>query len=174
MQRIIHEYTNKSRVFNMMENLYTYVSDCSEDMDEVLWLDKSFYTLIQILQSNIMNFNPPKLKPFDLPRVEASRCDTREVTVCLSGGKDSAAVAFYYKKLGFKVHLYHMCGINRTYSDEKKAAQEIAKYLDCELFVDKVQVIGNSTFIEHPMKNYIIANGALHYCLANNYSPIIL
>jgi hypothetical protein len=36
-----------------------------------------------------------------------------------------------------------------------------------------MQLVGTHQFIEHPMKNYLIANGAIHYCLANGYTPRI-
>ena len=103
----------------------------------------------------------------------ALRSDTKEVTVLFSGGKDSAAVAFHYKKLGYKVHLYHAAGVNKAYGDEKRAAQRIADYLGCDLFIDNIRLEGTHRFIEHPLKNYVIANGALHYCLNKGYAPVL-
>ena len=107
------------------------------------------------------------------PSPDALRSDTKEVTVLLSGGKDSAAVAFYYKQLGYKVHLYHATGVNKAYGDEKNAAQRIADYLGCDLYIDRIKLEGTHRFIEHPLKNYVIANGALHYCLEKGYAPVL-
>ena len=172
MQRIIHEYRNASRIFNMIEGLYTYVSDTEFMFEDVLWLDKSFSKVCDILTSKLSIFRIPELKSFALPQITLpSR--KKEVIVCLSGGKDSAATALYYKKLGYTVHLYHMTGVNRAYGDEKSAAQNIAKYLDCDLHIDKLQYLGDNQFIEHPLKNYLIANGAIHYAIAKNYPPVI-
>lgn len=173
MQRVIHAYKNQSRIFNMLEGLYTYVSDSEYMFDDILWLDNSFSALNEILQSYILIYREPLLKEFDLPRVPVNRNDPKEITVCLSGGKDSAAAAFYYKQMGYKVHLYHATGVNKAYGDEKLAAQRIADYLGYDLFIDKIRLEGTHRFIEHPLKNYVIANGAIHYCLAMGYTPQI-
>ena len=102
MQRVIHEYRNKSRIFNMLEGLYAYVSDTDFMFDDVLWLDESFKPLCNILQENLLVFRTPLFKSPGLHRIPCSRCDTGEITVCLSGGKDSAACAYYYKQKGQK------------------------------------------------------------------------
>ena len=182
MQRVVHLYRNKNRAFNMLEGLYAYVSDTDFMFDDILWLDESFRDLCDILHSRLMIFRMPEIKPMNLPKLETAgssspaplRSDTGEVTVLLSGGKDSAAVAFYYKQRGYKVHLYHAAGVNKAYGDEKKAAQKIADYLGCDLFIDKIKLEGTHRFIEHPLKNYVIANGALHYCLAKGYAPVLV
>ena len=181
MQRVIHLYRNSNRVFNMLEGLYAYVSDTDYMFDDILWLDESFRELCEVLQSRLMIFRMPEIKDMKLPKLEIagstapapSSHDNREVTVLLSGGKDSAAVAFYYKQKGYKVHLYHAAGVNKAYGDEKKAAQRIADYLGCDLYIDNIQLCGTHRFIEHPLKNYVIANGALHYCLAKGYAPVL-
>lgn len=175
MQRVLHEYHNKSRVFTLLEGLYTYVSDSEYMFDDVLWLDKSFKTLCNILQEHLLIFRHPEVKEFELPKLEYKYDQNiKEVTVCLSGGKDSAAVAYYYKKNGYKVHLYHATGVNKAYGDEKKAAQRIADYLGCDLFIDTIHLVGPHEFIEHPMKNYVIANGALHYMIDKGYAPVLV
>lgn len=173
MQRVIHEYRNKNRVFNMLESLYTYISDTDNSFDDVLWLDTTFLELCRILQANLLRFQMPVIKEFTLPKIECKRNDPKEITVCLSGGKDSAACAQYYIKRGYKVHLYHATGVNKAYGDEKNAAKKIADYLGVDLFVDKIWVNGTHDYVEHPLKNYIIANGAIHYCLAMGYTPRI-
>ena len=181
MQRVVHLYRNRNRAFNMLEGLYAYVSDTDYMFDDVLWLDESFRDLCDILQSRLMIFRMPEIKDMNLPKIEVSgggesdpcRLDKKEVTVLLSGGKDSAAVAFLYKAKGYKVHLYHAAGVNKAYGDEKRAAQRIADYLGCDLYIDNVQLYGTHRFIEHPLKNYVIANGALHYCLAKGYAPVL-
>lgn len=177
MQRVVHEYRNKSRVFNMLEGLYAYVSDTDYMFDDILWLDESFRSLCDILQEHLLIFRSPELKTFDLPKISRKKCDTntkKEVVVCLSGGKDSAAAAYYYKMRGYKVHLYHATGVNKAYGDEKNAAKRIAEYLGCDLFIDRLQIVGTHRFIEHPLKNYTIANGAIHFALANDYEPNIV
>ena len=175
MQRVIHAYKNVSKLFNQLEGLYTYVSDTDFMYDDILWLDEAFSDLCGVLQEKLLLFRTPVIKKFELSNVlyNIKNCDTKEVTVCFSGGKDSAACAYYYLKKGYKVHLYHAHGVNKAYGDEQKAAKAIADYLGCDLFIDKIQLVGTQRFIEHPLKNYIIANGALHYALANGYAPVI-
>lgn len=157
----------------MLEGIYAYVSDYDEQFDDILWLDEVFTDLCDILESNLFKFKRPAIGDFDIPELEYSKTTGHEIIVLCSGGKDSAAVAYYYKKLGYTVHLYHAIGINKAYGDEQKAAEKIAKYLDCDLYVDKLWAQGPHKFIEHPMKNYAIANGAIHYALENHIPPII-
>lgn len=158
----------------MLESLYTFVSDDNfkDEDNSVIWLDDCFKPLTDILTEKVAWFNTPKYKSMNYPVMNIPSKE-KEITVCFSGGKDSAAVALYYKRLGYKVHLYHMKGINKAYGNEVKAAVEIAQYLDCDLFVDKVYLSGFQPFIEHPMKNYMIASGAIHYALAMGYGPKI-
>lgn len=175
MQRVIHQYKNASRIFNHIEGLYSYISDDDFEFDDILWLDESFQELCDTLQSKLLKFRTPVIKKLNLPKIEyrVKNPEIKEVTVLLSGGKDSAAVAYYYLKKGYKVHLYHAHGVNKAYGDEQKAAQSIADYLKCDLHIDKIQLAGTQHFIEHPLKNYIIANGALHYAIANGYAPVL-
>ena len=172
MQVVIHEYKNQSRVFNQIESLYSYVSDSEFMFSDILWLDESFTDLCNILKSKLHIFREPKIKHFDYPTIKVQNVP-KDITICLSGGKDSAAAAFHYKKLGYNVHLYHAHGINKAYGDEKTAAAKIAKYLGCDLHIDDFNILGRNYFIEHPLKNYIIANGAIHYALAMGYAPVI-
>ena len=159
----------------MIEALYSYISDTEYmfESEDTLWLDNSFKKLDKILDEKLVQYRKPLIKDFNFPKVDYKYSRKREITVCLSGGKDSAAAAFYYVKKGYKVHLYHATGVNKAYGDEKLAAEKIAKYLDCDLYIDHICLSGKHQFIEHPLKNYIIANGALHYALAHNYRPVI-
>ena len=157
----------------MLEGMFTYISDTDYMFDDVLWVDTAFKPLCTILEEHLLLFRMPEIKEFDLPRISCSRNDPKEITVCLSGGKDSAACAQYYIQRGYKVHLYHCTGVNKAYGDEKTAAQRIADYLGLDLFIEKVFLDGTNQFIEHPLKNYVIANAAIHYCLAMGYTPRI-
>lgn len=173
MQRVIHEYRNLSPIFMLLEELYTYLSDYDEHFDDVIWLPTCFMQVCRILQEYLFNFQSPKIKRMHFPPVKYDEGKDNEIVVCLSGGKDSAATAYYYKQKGYTVHLYHATGVNKAYGDEKLAAQKIADYLGCDLFIDRIQLPGTHKFIEHPLKNYVIANGAIHYAINMHYAPRI-
>lgn len=88
--------------------------------------------------------------------------------VCTSGGKDSVATAKYYKDKGYNVMLYHMHGINPVYHDEYTVISEIADKLDCPYHIETIHLKGSHMYIEHPMKNMLIANGAITFCMTHN------
>lgn len=173
MQKPIHQYKNASRIFTMLESLYAYVSDDEGQFDEILWLDNSFDDLVNILARNLFHFRVPLLKEFDLPKIEYDHKGQKEVVVCISGGKDSAALTKYYMSQGYTVHLYHAACVNKSYPDEKQAAQDVADYLGLDLHIERIELMGTHHFVEHPMKNIAIANGALHYAIENGYAPNI-
>ena len=56
-----------------------------------------------------------------------------------------------------------MRGINKVYPDEYKAVIDIAHHFNVPYYIDTVVLSGTQRFTEHPMKNMIIANGAIHY-----------
>ena len=91
------------------------------------------------------------------------RKDKKSIIVCFSSGKDSIATVKHYMEQGYKVYLYHLRRINPPLYDEYIQAQELADYWNIPIFVDTVKLSGNHEYVEHPMKNYIIANGALQY-----------
>lgn len=169
MQRVVHQYRNCSRVFTILESIYAQLSDTDGSCTDIIWVTEAFRDLCEILSSNIFSYTAPPIKELPISIVPYENNRENEITVCLSGGKDSAAAAYYYKQRGYTVHLYHAVGVNKAYGDEKKAAQQIADYLKCDLFIETIHIAGLKSFIEHPLKNYVIANAAIHYCMANNY-----
>ena len=98
---------------------------------------------------------------------------TNNVVVCFSGGKDSVATAIKYKKLGYNVYLYHVRGINGVYTDEYIRAEEIAKYLNLPLYIEKIKLNGKNTYLEHPLKNQVVCSLALNYSISNNIGTCI-
>lgn len=138
----------------------------SESNDDNIVLFKEFKPLVDTFQKysyiSLPNLQYEKIKyePLkDLPK------DDKFMLVCISGGKDSVATAKYYIDNGYDVILYHMRGINRAYFDEYGAVKEVADYLGCKCYIEQIALKGNHQYIEHPMKNILIANGAIQYCL---------
>ena len=167
MQTVIHEYANLSPIFNDIETVYMEIS--SKDNPFRLLpttLDTSFVDLYDILKENVswchkyrhILFEDKNITHINVP-------ESNNMIVCISGGKDSVALAKYYMDEGYNVYLYHMHGINKVYPDEVEAVKRVAEYLNLPLYIENVTLKGTQDFVEHPMKNYIIANGAIHYAI---------
>ncbi len=172
MQTVIHNYDNMSPLFNQIEWLYAYVSDKTAKPLVPHILDESFRELCDTLAEHIPDFDIsyidfinckfPKISGIAKLEGEDGNLNSN-VIVCISGGKDSVALTKLLIETGHKVYLYHMRGINKVYPDEYKAVIDIAKHFNVPYFIDTVVLSGTQRFTEHPMKNMIIANGALHY-----------
>lgn len=89
--------------------------------------------------------------------------ENNNIILAFSGGKDSIASAMRFKQFGYNVYLYHMRNINPTFSDEWECAQKLADMLELPIFIDEVHFKMFHKWTEHPMKNMLIANGALSY-----------
>lgn len=163
MQTIKHEQLNIHPIFDEIERFYQAVSEKSNQSLIAPVFDYSFQELQDLFNSftdTDFNFNFIN-KPFTTVKLPRRR--KKNIIICFSGGKDSLAVVLYYMQLGYNVYLYHLKHINPPLYDEVDRAIEIAKVLDLPIYVDTVKLSGKHDYIEHPMKNMIIANGALQY-----------
>lgn len=106
-------------------------------------------------------------------KLKVDKYPTKNIIVCFSGGKDSVATVLHYQKLGYNIVIYHLKGINQTYKDEWKSAQKLAEKLECRYVQDEVQLSGSHDWVEHPLKNMIIANRALQWGIRNEFSTKI-
>lgn len=174
MQRIVRNQKNLHPIFNDIENLYYYTSEKSSQKTIVpLLLDKSFDYLTEVFEvyggvECDVCFTDKQYSP-----IAVNDSNDTDILVAFSSGKDSTACALYYKECGYNVTLYHLRGINQTYKDEWQVCQEVAKKLDMPLVIETVSLSGSHKWIEHPMKNMIIANHMIQYCLRNNQYPLI-
>lgn len=109
----------------------------------------------------------------DNPTPITTTIDNNFILCCISGGKDSLATALHYKQLGYNIILYTVKGINKGYPEEYKAALNLAQALNLPLYVDEIKISGKKYWMEHPLKNQIIASIAIAYCLENNLPPVI-
>ena len=169
MQKVGHTYKNIHPIFDELERFYYCTSEREYKgglIKPTFDIDFSgiIYYFNTLGKTNYrFNFVEKDYEPLKLPKY-----DSKNMIVCFSGGKDSTATALHYKKRGYNVYLYHVKGINKSYPDEWKQAQKIAEYLDMPLYIDEYKMEGKLDIPGHPMKNMIIANGALHYGIANN------
>lgn len=95
------------------------------------------------------------------------------VVLCFSGGRDSIVSLMKYRDEGRDVVLYHMHGVNASQSDEIQAAEECAKYFNVPLICETLRYHGHNCWMEHPMKNIVIANGALNQCITKNVGSVV-
>lgn len=173
MQSIKHTYTNLHRVFSDIEAFYTHTSELECRGLLVPQFPKQFKELADIFEMYggvqldcTRELNYDKL---DLPEYNANN-----VIICFSGGKDSTATAIKYKEMGYNVYLYSVNHINPSFSDETKCAKEIADKLGVPIYIDDIRLLGRHCWMEHPMKNMIIANGALNYGISNGIGTRIV
>ena len=149
-------------MFTEFDSVYTHTSSQKKHYLLEPTFDERFRPIFEMFEQYGHKFSIKYTnKAFTVPKLPRKQKNT--IIVCFSGGKDSIATTIRYKEMGYKIFLYHLQGINYTYRDEYINAQKAADFLDCPIYFDKVWLNGNHEYTEHPMKNMIIANGALQY-----------
>ena len=162
MQIINRTYPNALSIMDDIDRLYSQLSE-PEKVKPVVpqYYDDSFESLVTTFEE----YSPYKWS-IDFKHREYEEIEPIEknnVILAFSGGKDSIASAIRFKEYGYNVYLYHMRNINPTFSDEWECAQKLADMLELPIFIDEVHFKMFHKWTEHPMKNMLIANGALSY-----------
>ena len=161
MQTIKRVNPNAFPIMDDIDRLYAYLSDKHSTALLYPTYDSSFKSLIDTFNTNTSeNW---KVNYTELQCRQIEPIVNNNIVLTFSGGKDSIASALRYKESGYTVYLYHMKHINPSFSDEWKCAQESASILGLPIFFDDIQFSGHHMYMEHPMKNMIIANGALSF-----------
>ena len=80
----------------------------------------------------------------------------KKVLLAFSGGKDSVAMALKLQAKGFEPVLYFVRGINKSYTEEIEYARLSASVLEMPLLVQSIVTEGKSSFVENPVKNFLI------------------
>ena len=171
MQTIEHRLYNIHPIFNEFDRLYAVLSE-KKEKDTLIkhTFSSALKPLISLFNSYFIreDIKTQRRKIHRLKPIE-----NNDIIVCFSGGKDSIATVLHYIEAGYNVYLYHMRKINPPLFDEYIQAQEIAKYLNLPIYIDEIKLSGKHDYIEHPMKNMIIANGALQYGIRNSITTNI-
>ena len=170
MQYIVHSYDNHSNLFDEIESAYTELSDYDTNIHI---LSEVFKPLVKMFKEYVL-IKEPQFDEYIFKPLNESELKQGIYTVCISGGKDSVAVTKYLVDRGYNVMLYHMQGINPAYYDEHTVIPEISKRFKILYHIDNVRLIGKHQYVEHPMKNMLIANGAINYCLEQGIYPNIV
>ena len=162
MQRIAERPNYISPLFSEFDRAYQLTSDREEKNSLFPQIfDYSFKELFDIFKEygdaeyNVEYSTFRNVAEIPLPKAK------KTIIVCISGGKDSLATILHYKKKKYRVILYHLKGINLTYKDEWKSCEKLAEMLKLPLVVEDVKLSGRQEWVEHPMKNMILANMAL-------------
>ena len=168
--QIIKHMADNMNCHPIMDELDKFYAISSEKASKEKLIKPSFDNSFQMLNDIFtvyghsfydVSFVDKNYEPLKLPKY-----NDKNVIVCFSGGKDSVAVALWYKEHGYNVYLYHLKNVNPIF-DEYQATLELAKKLGLPIYVDEVTVSGHHEYIEHPMKNMIIANNAINYGVKN-------
>ena len=169
MQTVNHEKPNIHPVFDSIERFYAFTSERGPRTSLLnAVFPQSFEELYKLFTEYGKTNYDVKFNVRQWDKLKLTQYPKENVIVCFSGGKDSVATALHYQKCGYKVFLYHVRGINKTYKDEYKTVEQLAEYLDLPLEIEEVQLQGNHCWVEHPMKNMIIANMAIQFGIEQN------
>lgn len=171
--QIVQHHSNIHPIFDKIESFYLITSEKPHTMLVKPLFPESFKSLYKLFKDYGNAEYDIKFEDRWYNKLELPNYRRRDIIVCFSGGKDSVATALYYKTLKYHVYLYHLKGINKTYRDEYKTAEQLAELLDLPLIEEECQLIGNHCWTEHPMKNMIIANCALQWGIKNNITTKI-
>ena len=164
-------------IFDELELLYAALSENPENKTENRIIPIVFDESLKPIQEVFNKYTNMKFdfqyKDKHYAKLTLPKFDSKNIIVCFSGGKDSATAALYYKKRGYNVFLYHLRGINKSYPTEWVYAEQLAEHLEMPLITENISLSGNHCYIEHPMKNMIIANMALSYGIKNDITTKI-
>lgn len=164
-------------LLNEIDVLYAELSEQEEHKKLIpMVFDISLQKTVSIFEEQTyvkrdFKFVREHIKPLELPKF-----DPKNIIVCFSGGKDSFAVARHYQKLHYNVYLYHLRGLNATYCGEYSehlTAEKASEYLGLPLVIEDISYSGYHEWIEHPLKNMIMATRALSYGVRNGITTKI-
>ena len=171
MQVVKRHNVNANKIFDDIDSAYAILSD--KDTPSLISpiFDKTFEPLFNAFEYYGLEEHKVTYKDLNYTPIKPNYNDT--MILAFSGGKDSIVSALKYKDEGYNVVLYHLRHINVSLSDEYIIAQESAKMLGLPLYIDDIGFKGHHIWMEHPMKNMIIANGALSYGIREGISTNI-
>ena len=154
-------------LFDEIDSLYADLSEHKEQKKLIpVIYDVSMKQILKLFNDYAgverhFKFIKENITPLELPKY-----DSKNIIVCFSGGKDSFGVARHYQKRGYNVYLYHLRGLNATYCGEYSehlVAEKAAEYLGLPLVIEDITYTGYHEWMEHPMKNMIMASRALSW-----------
>ena len=162
MQGIIRKNPNASPIMDDVDRLYMQLSDFEGTRPLIKQkYGEWFEPLVDVFEE--FTGHTWDVEYEDRKYSGIAPIDNNNIILAFSGGKDSIASAIRFKETGKNVYLYHLKHINPSFSDEWKCAQALADLLELPIFFDDIKLTGHHPYMEHPMKNMLIGNGALSY-----------
>jgi len=165
MQEIIYDGIKQQHLIDIL-NLYSATST----YDLLKNINNNTYPLeYQLLFESLSRGSEMNLSPnfINIVYDKINFNSNKKIIICFSGGKDSTAIILYYKKLGYQILLYHLRGINPSYPNEYERAEELAKYFNIPLIIEKISLKGKNDYLEHPLKNLVILAFTINYLINN-------
>lgn len=163
MQTVERISKNIHPILDDIDQFYAIASEHAEKTLFPQVFDKSFQELVDAFYAYGNEEYNINFADIDYPKLDLPKYDSNDIILAFSGGKDSIASAILYKEMGKNVHLFHMKHVNMSFSDEWECAQRCADFLELPLYIDDIKFKGHHVWMEHPMKNMMIANGALSW-----------
>lgn len=173
MQRVIRTNEYIHPLLDEVDKFYTATSSFKPAKKQLVpdTYDIGFSDLVEVFKNHSslpLNNIPSNLVDEGYSHMILPNYNKNNVIVCFSGGKDSLALVLKCISKGYNVYLYAVKHINQSYVDEIEQAKKIAEYLQLPIYVDDIRLGGKHDWMEHPMKNMLIANGALSYGIREN------
>lgn len=166
MQTVDRSEQNQLKIFDEIDRLYGLLSCYQSPNGIPELLDKRVYPIVE--KFNRYSETVWQFDYNERPVVPTTQPSGDTIVLCFSGGRDSIVSLMKYRAEGRDVILYHVHGINASQSDEIRAAEECARYFNVPLITNTIHYHGHNVWMEHPMKNIIIAGSALNYTLGNH------
>lgn len=173
MQKIVHpqHYEYVHSLFSEIEQFFSLTSERVAHNNALFnqTFDNAFIDLHHLFSyyGNVdydATFVDKHYSPLDL-----NEYDEKNIILCFSGGKDGVACLKHYIEEGYNVYLYHVPKINPSQNrDETNQAIKIAEYFNVPIYVEDIKISGKHDWVEHPMKNMIIAECAIQWGIKNN------
>lgn len=165
MQTIWYSQKHIHPLFDDFDRIYALMSEQKAKSSGRLF-EQNMDVALMPLQNIFAKYGVEKQIPFKnklFTKLNLPQYEQKRIIVCFSGGKDSIAAVKHYLNAGYEVYFYHMRHINFALTDEWECAQELADYWKLPLYIDTIKMSGHHDYVEHPMKNMMICNGALEY-----------
>lgn len=176
MQTVSHK-PNIHPLFDDIDRLYAMTSEAPNTRNSLQLFDTSFDGYLRLFKEyGDADYQCSKTKKV-YEQLKVEQPEQKTMVVCFSGGKDSTAAVLHYQKLGYRVILFHVrWGDNNTPQgrDDYRASKDLAEHLNLPFFTESVIISGKrGDWLEHPLKNSVIASLALQFAIENGYGTNI-